>query len=1395
MGGPSRGTSTHPAGGDGESEYFKFTLDAPTDVWVVAFGHNRGLQGRPDYNMDTNIELQQEDGTVLAMGDDGGWTNALWTSDIRRTNLAAGTYYVRVWGDDAYPADHHGDYELIVKEFDPPGATQATATRIHLNAYFPGTFSSATDKDYYSIIVDSPQWVDFYISERGDSGNPANNPVFGVKVYDPGGSEVPVALSRRSGLSYDSVQSVARVSLLPGKNYIEVSTDRASGDYVILPVTNAALQAMVDACPKGSQSDLFYTCQWHLNNTGQFSGGDGADINVEEVWATNKGEGVTVAIVDSGVQLNHEDLRDNVGADLSHDYYGLSIFEGQSGTFHGTAVAGTVAARDNLWGVRGVAPRATIYSLNLTRADFPYSAMVDVLTRHAAVTGVSSNSWALTGAGKPLVSGIAWETAAEQAATTGFDGKGVVFVHSGGNYHVEGDNANLNSLANFHTSVAVCAIGHYGTRSNYSERGASLWVCAPSSGSPNSAITTTADGNLYTRFFTGTSAATPIVSGVVALIRSANTALTARDVKLILAGSARKTDPGSSGWAQAGVKYGSTSTTDRYNYSHDYGFGAVDAGAAVALAETWTLLPTERTISATSDTLDAAVGEAPADGRAGSALTTSLTLDPYVGFIEYIEVKVTFDHPSARDLQIQLRSPSGAVSTLAYAATRNQFRFLPDQPVAFPEAFRFGSARHVGENAAGAWTLTVTDRLRQNTGSLTSWSIKAYGHRAITPSAPPIPTATAGARSLTVDWTAPPDPPGGSMITITSYDLRYIRSSATNKANPASWTVVTGIGTDDTGTHEITGLGPGVQYDVQVRALSSSRVGPWSESLVMRSSLEQPFAPSLTSVTPRDLGLGATWSAPTEDGGSEITSYDLRTISSDSTEVQTFLAWTTGDGDLQGRVASLTNGVEYDVQVRARNAIEVGDWSETLKGTPAIQNTDASFADDTADREVAEDIAVDSNVGARVAATDPDRGDPLTYSILGGHDLFGIDAGTGQLRVKAALEADEGVTSHTLTVEVSDGLNSSDDADPAIDDTIEVTIAVTNVNEPPVVMGTTAIAHAENHGTALANASYSATDPEGANIIWSVGGIDKGFFAISNGGVLSFAAEPDFDARPLDNTYEVTVRATEEDDGDPLTRELPGTLDVIVTLSDFDEPPEIDGEASVVDYPENSPTTRVVGSYRAADPEGAGVTWSDLSGNDATDFDLSNDGVLTFKVSPNFEQQPAYEVTLNAFDGGFTGRLTVTVTIADVNEPPTISGEVLVDFTENGTGTVEMYSAMDPDVGATQDWSLAGADGGDFEITNGVLTFINPPDYDMPTDDSRPYNEYLVTVQVNDGANTATRPVTVRVLDVNEAPTVSGNATPSVDENTTAVETYRATDPEGVTPTWSLQGGAWRVHD
>ncbi len=1421
LGRPVKGNIDAPGGSSGESEYFKFTLDAPTDVWIVAYGHNRGVEQFPEYNIDTNVELQQEDGTSLATGDDGGWTNAIWTSDIRQTALAAGTYYVRVWGDDDLYGRFHGDYELIVKEFDPPGATQATATPIHLNAYFPGTFSSATDKDYYSIVVDSPQWVDFYISERGDSNDSANDPVWGAKVYDPRGNEVPVGLSRRSGTLFDNVQSLARASLLLGKNYIEVSTDRASGDYVILPVVSAALQALVDACSSGSQSDAFYTCQWHLDNTGQFSGGDGADINVEEVWATNKGEGVTIAIVDNGVQLNHEDLRDNVAAGLSHDYHNLSFLDQESGASHGTATAGIAAARDNAWGVRGVAPRAALYSLNLSRSPFLASDMIDVLGRNAVVTGVSSNSWALIGTGKPLVPGIAWETAAEQGATTGFGGKGIVYVHSGGNFHHEGDNANLNGLANFHTSVAVCAIGYNGKRPFYSERGASLWVCAPSTGSSGAGITTTNVGNFYTRIFSGTSAAAPIVSGVVALIRAENTALTARDVKLILAASARKNDPGSSGWAQAGVKYRSTSTSDRYNYSHDYGFGAVDAGAAVELAKTWTLLPAQRTIEATSEVLDLSIAEARSDGSAGAATTTSLTLDPFVQFIEYIEVRVTSDHPSSRDLQIQLRSPSGTVSTLAYPPTRNQFRFLPDQPVAFPEGFRFGSARHVGEDAAGAWTLTITDRLRGNTGSLTSWSIKAYGHGG-TPEAPPAPTATAGTRSLTVDWEAPPDPDGDGP-TIASYDLRYIRSSTPDKTDPANWTEATGIGTDDTGTYEVTSLGPGAQYDVQVRARSVSGVGPWSESLVVRSTLEKPFAPSLTRVAPRDMGLGAEWSAPTEDGGSEITSYDLRTIRSNATEAEKLVdsnwaealsAWMTGGGDLRANATGLTNGVEYDVQVRAENAIGESDWSsETLKGTAAIQNTDPSFDEgDAANREVAENLSVRSNVGGRVTTTDPDR-DTLTYSILGGHTLFEIHATTGQLSTTAALDHDT-EPSHVLTVDVSDMLNSSDDPDPTIDDTIQVTITVTNVNEPPVVTrrnGTGAFSIEENSGTTVGD--FDAMDPERRDVMWSLAsGGDSRFFEIDEtGGALSFKESefngneiPDFESTGLgsDKAYNVTVRATEADDGDPQTRELTGTLAVTVEITDVNEPPVIIGADEVSLNEVESPTPDqvvTVGTYRKSDPDRPLQTtnWGPvgssevLSGADSDAFAFDQQtGRLTFASPPDYEDGAQYTVTLTANDGTLDGRLDITVNVDNVEEP----GMLTLGGVRQGANGVPLQATLtDPDIVATETWVWQRS-----TSRSGPWMDIANTDASSYTPTAAVVGNYLrASVTYTDGAS----PNETTLTKATELPTVndaSGNQPPTppdelpqvapIPENAGGGNVARVTftDPESERLTYSL---------
>src|SRR5262249_54844154 len=124
--------------------------------------------------------------------------------------------------------------------------------------------------------------------------------------------------------------------------------------------------------------------------------------------------------------------------------------------------------------------------------------------------------------------------------------------------------------------------GHF---TSFSTPGASILVTAPG----ESMLTTTLnDGNPSTNdyaFVAGTSFAAPTVTGVVAMMLEANPDLGYRDVQEILAMSARRIDPTSAGWATNGA-------TDwnggGHLVSHDYGFGLVDAHAAVRLAETWT---------------------------------------------------------------------------------------------------------------------------------------------------------------------------------------------------------------------------------------------------------------------------------------------------------------------------------------------------------------------------------------------------------------------------------------------------------------------------------------------------------------------------------------------------------------------------------------------------------------------------------------------------------------------------------------------------------------------------------------------------------------------------------------------------------------------------------------
>ena len=572
-----------------------------------------------------------------------------------------------------------------------------------------------------------------------------------------------------------------------------------------------------------SVDDPLYGCQWHLNNEGQLKGAtDGEDINVEDAWAVTLGAGINVAVVDDGLQYDHPDLTDNVDTSRNHDYTGGGeVYDPVR--IHGTAMAGIIAARDNSIGVRGVAPRATVYVYNYLRNQTPGN-RADAMVRNMADTAVSSNSWGGRGpAPNRAADGGAWAEAVDKGVTEGFGGNGVFYVTVAGNDARSGGYSTLDEQANYYAVTTACAVNDLGRRASYSERGANLWVCAPASDGTRSAIATTTTLGRYMFTSGGTSAAAAQVSGVAALVRSVDrgteSALSWRDVKLILAASARKNDPDDTGWETGALKYRSSSESYEYNYS--YGFGVVDAKAAVDLAADWSNLPPMLKTGSHTDSRRLTVP------TSGSTVSRSVSVSSDIDFAEFVAVNTDFNSRDFRNLQVELQSPSGTVSVLSVPETGDcpNMRGTNTANCSLTQPFRFGTARHLGEDPSGTWTLRVRDTVGGGwTTYLDSWSITVYGHSGI-PGAPSLNHVDPGADRLTVSWNTP-DHTGTTAIT--GYEVRYIRSDSRNKASDSAWTVVDDAATASDTEYTIESLNDTVRRDVQVRAVNGSGTGPWS---------------------------------------------------------------------------------------------------------------------------------------------------------------------------------------------------------------------------------------------------------------------------------------------------------------------------------------------------------------------------------------------------------------------------------------------------------------------------------------------------------------------------------------------------------------------------------------
>ncbi|MFN3603071.1 MAG: S8 family serine peptidase, partial [Leptonema sp. (in: bacteria)] len=235
----------------------------------------------------------------------------------------------------------------------------------------------------------------------------------------------------------------------------------------------------------------------------------------------------------------------------------------------------------------------------------------------------------------------------------------------------------------------------------YSERGANLWVCAPSNGLPSESGITTTDirGSYgyspydYTDDFGGTSSATPYISGVVAFMLSTNPNLTYRDIRYILAKTARKVDPTDTDW---------TTNAGGFSINHKYGFGVVDTFAAVNLSKTFSSLGGYNSLI---------IYESP-----NNTTNTIAVSDSGISKIEFVEVNVNFSSTNFGNTNITLQSPSGTQAKLV-----ETHQCDPSCASYSYKTWRFGVSRFLDETPIGNFVLTVTS------GTLHYWSIKIYG--------------------------------------------------------------------------------------------------------------------------------------------------------------------------------------------------------------------------------------------------------------------------------------------------------------------------------------------------------------------------------------------------------------------------------------------------------------------------------------------------------------------------------------------------------------------------------------------------------------------------------------------------------------------------------------------
>ncbi|XP_059187797.1 proprotein convertase subtilisin/kexin type 7 [Centropristis striata] len=472
-------------------------------------------------------------------------------------------------------------------------------------------------------------------------------------------------------------------------------------------------------------NDPNYPKQWHLHNHLN----KGMDINVTGVWERNiTGRGVTVVVVDDGVEHTHQDIQPNYSPEGSYDLNSndpdpMPHPDVHSDNHHGTRCAGEIAAvPNNSFCAVGVAYGSKVAGIRVLDGPLTDSLEAIAFNKHYQVNDIYSCSWGPDDDGHTVDGPHPLGKAALQhGVIAGRQGFGSIFVVASGNGGQYNDNCNYDGYANSIYTITIGAVDEKGKMPFYAEECASMLAVTFSSGGSTLRSIVTSDwsmrqGTGCTEGHTGTSAAAPLAAGMVALMLQVRPCLSWRDVQHIIAFTATKCD-NIADWRVNGAGF---------SHSHQHGFGVLNAWRLVNAAKVWESVPFLVSYQSSVIKEDVTISTYPDELIHNWTVSAADLKQSGMETLEHVAVTVTITHPCRGNVEILLVCPSGMTSVIGA-------RRVIDRDSAGYQDWTFSTVRCWGERAQGQYTLKISDHKETSleqcaaAGVLKQWQLTLYG--------------------------------------------------------------------------------------------------------------------------------------------------------------------------------------------------------------------------------------------------------------------------------------------------------------------------------------------------------------------------------------------------------------------------------------------------------------------------------------------------------------------------------------------------------------------------------------------------------------------------------------------------------------------------------------------